>query len=187
MNRVLGFLPKTKRLKILWRFLILLILTGSWYAWDADSRYNFSFQCPNPDDVHIFNQDSILDIRLHYQKYFGQNRFRFPRDTVTKVIVRKNIPLVSSLTKYQLSHKSLTALLQFLNNPDNFTWKNNTMLYSQADYIINFYDANQKLNGKLWLSNTCGTLKAVPFTPNMKFGHIRNDKLPVLIKILGIH
>ena len=174
-------------MKILWRFLILLILTGAWYAWDADSRYNFSFQCPNPDDVRIFNQDNISDIRLHYQKYFGQNRFQFPRDTVAKVMVRKNIPFVSVFTKNQLPSKSLNALLQFLNNPDNFTWQNNTMLYSQADYIIDFYNTNQKHTGKLWLCSTCGTLKAVPFTPNMKFRYIRNDKLPVLMKILGIH
>ena len=174
-------------MKILWRFLILLILTGSWYAWDADSRYNFSFQCPNPDDIRIFNQDSISGMRLHYQKYFGQNRFRFPRDSVIAVVVRKNIPFVSTFFKHQLSQASQGDLLQFLNNPDNFTWQHNTMLYSQADYIINFYDANQKLNGKLWLCNTCGMLKAVPFTPNMKFGHIKNDKLPVLLKIFGVH
>ena len=174
-------------MKILWRFLILLILAGAWYAWDSDNRYNFSFQCPNPNDVRIFDRDTTSDIRLHYQKYFKQNRFRLPRDTVAKVIVRKNIPFVSGLTQYRLSPASQRALLQFLNNPDNFTWQNNTMLYSQADYIVNFYNTNQKHNGKLWLCSTCGTLKAVPFTPNMKFGHIKKDKLPILMKILGIN
>jgi len=164
----------------------LLILIGAWYVGDIDKRYNINFRCPNPEDIRIFNQDTTSDARLLYQTYFGQKRFRFPRDSVAEMAVVKNIPFVSGLTKRQLSSASQKALIQFLNNPDNFTWENNVMLYSQSDYMVYCYDKRQQLIGKLWLCRACASLKTKPFTPNIKFGRLKKDLLPVLLKILQI-
>ena len=165
----------------------LLILTvGVWYVLDSSSRYNFNFQCPNPGDVKLFNRDTTQDIRLRYQKFAGQKRFKFPRGKVSKIIIRRNIPFVSILTSRTLTDASQKTLLKFLNNPENFDWQDNDMRLSQADYILYFYYDTQQFNGKLWLCTSCKTLKAIPFSPNMKFGHIKKDKWPVLKKILGL-
>ncbi len=167
--------------------LLFLLLLSAWYVWDSSRRNGFSFICPNPGDVRIFNKDNTSDIRLHYQKFFRQKRFRFPRNKVSQIILRRNISFVSFLTGQSLPQESRKALQNFLNNPENFDWQENNMLHSQADYILFFYDNNRQLNGKLWLCTTCSSLKAVPFSPNMKFGHIQKDKWPVLKKILRIH
>lgn len=176
-------------MKTFWQiFLPLFILSlGTWYVLDYASRNNFNFQCPNPEDIRYFNNDTTSDIRLHYQKFFGQKRFKFPRSKVSLISIRRNVPFISSITEHHLPENSQKDLIKFLNNPENFDWRENNILHSQADYILYFYDNKLQLNGKLWLCTACNTLIAVPFSPGMKFGHIQKDKWPVLKKIIGIN
>ena len=171
-----------------WRLYVPLFLLGIgvWYVWDTSSRNGFGFQCPNSDEVRIFNNDTTSDIRAHYQKFFHQDKFRFPRSRVLKTTLRRNILFFSTLTEHSLSDTSQKALIDFLNNPENFSWQHTGLLHSQTDYIIYFHDEKQQLIGKLWLCTSCRSLIAIPFSPNMKFGHVKKDKWPVLKKIIGI-
>ena len=173
-------------MKFFWRIFIpvFMLSLGVWYVLDSTSRYNFSFKCPNPQDVRIFNKDTISDTQLHYQKYFEQERYRFPRDSVFHIKIRRNVPLISFLTEKDLSVTSQKALLKFLNNPQNFSWRSNEMLYKQADYILYFYNKEHRLIGKLWLCLSCHLLKAVPFTPNIKFGRVKEAKMRELLQMI---
>jgi len=166
-------------------FPLVLLLSGSLYLWDASQRYKTSIYCPSPKELQAFSaQDSLTDIKQLYRKHFHDSLFRFPRRPVSKVILTKNIPFISRFTSHELSAVQTRQLLHFLNQPENFTWQTATMRYAQAEYIIYFYDDENRLTGKLWLCLSCGQLKAVPFSPAMKFMSIRPDKLGVLKKLI---
>jgi hypothetical protein len=153
------------------------------WLWDTSDRYNQSVYCPNPKNVQIFKQEA-LSVKDFYQKHLTDSLYKFPRKQVVKVIVYKNIPLIGRLFKKQLSKKQQDSLLVFLNNSEHFNWENNPMHFSEADYILKFYDRSNRLIGKVWFCFKCGRLKMTPFAPPMKFGVIAKDQSAVLLKLM---
>ncbi len=156
------------------------------YVWDASSRYDFTFRCPNPQAVQVFNADSIKDPQVRYQKYFKDSRFHFPRTAVSEIRISKNIPFISVFSRRKISMAAQKRLLSFLNNPANFNWQKAHMLTSESDYILSFFDKQGQTIGKIWLCNQCGKLKAIPFSPQMKFGTIKKEKLAELQTLLRL-
>jgi len=173
-------------LKYFITFIIILLSVLALYVWDASSRYDFTFRCPNPQAVQAFNADTVSDPQDRYQKYFKDARFHFPRTTVSEIRISKNRPFVSAFTRRKLSATAQKKLLTFLNNPDNFNWQKAQMLASESDYILNFYNRQGQTIGKIWLCSSCGKLKAIPFSPQMKFGVIKKEKLTELRAVLSL-
>ncbi len=167
-------------------FTIVLLSALALYVWDASSRYDFTFRCPNPQAVQVFNADTIKDPQARYRKYFKDSRFHFPRTAVSEIRISKNIPFISAFSHRKLSTEAQKRLLAFLNNPANFNWQKARILASESDYILNFYNRQGQTIGKIWLCTLCGKLKAIPFSPQMKFGTIKKKKLAELQTILSL-
>ena len=79
------------------------------------------------------------------------------------------------------------SLTTFFNNPDNFSWGETTWSLDESDYILRFFDENDKLIGQIWIClEGCKMTFADPFTPNMKYGGLSKEGTEKLIKLLDI-
>jgi hypothetical protein len=166
-------------------FLIIIVLIIGFYLWDASNRYENITFCPSQQEINAFKtQDDSL--KTIYQAHFFDKRFSFPRQSIRNIKITKNIPVIGRFIAQTLPIERQEKLIKFLNNPDNFTWKRVTMLHSDADYIIYFYNDKGKSIGKIWLCSSCGQLIAVPFSPNMKFGSLKISKIREIQNLLSI-
>jgi len=169
-------------------FLYLLsagVLLAVLYLWDASERYENIAFCPDAKEISAFTTgkpgDSLKDV---YQVLFFDKRFSFPRQTVKKLKVARNIPLIGRFSSTYISTQQQQKILKFLNNPDNFTWQKVDMRHSDADYIFYFYNDKNQAVGKIWFCSGCRQLIAVPFSPNMKFGKVKASKLSEILQML---
>ena len=122
------------------------------------------------------------EIKQAYERHFNDVNYRFPRCEVKKVSIYKNIPVISRLTKKEVDKNQI---IDFVNNPENFDWDETTWNINDSEYILRFYDFENKEIGKIWVSITdCGMTESVPFAPTMKFGGlslIGTEKLKKMI------
>jgi len=177
-----------KKIILVKYFLYLLsagVILAVLFLWDASQRYDNIAFCPDAKEISAFTTgkpgDSLKNI---YETHFFDKRFSFPRQTVRKVKITKNIPLIGRFLTTSLSKQQQKELIKFLNNPDNFTWKKVNMRHSDADYILYFYNDKKQAVGKIWFCAECGQLIAVPFSPNMKFGSIKASKLSEMLQMI---
>ena len=97
-------------------------------------------------------------------------------------MIYKNIPVLSRLTGKEINKN---ALLNFVNNPNNFDWGETTWALEESEYFLRFYDYNNNEVGKIWLClNKCGMTQSIPFSPTMKFGGLSVEGRLKLSKIL---
>ena len=164
---------------------ILLLLAGSIYLWDASWRYDQQVYCPEARSYQMFKKEiKNSSIKDFYQNHVNDSLFRFPRKKVAQIVIIRNKPVFGRLFQKPLNNKQQEGLLHFLNNQANFSWHPNKMSFSDAGRILIFYDQNRQIIGKLWLCASCGSIKLSPFAPATKYGKIKRDKIPLLLKIL---
>jgi len=165
--------------------LVIIFVTGIFYVWDLSIRYELPVYCPNKKQRTILISDTLSDnIKSRYKKLFKNPEFAFPGSMTARVVLYKNKTFTGQLFKKQLNTNQINQLISFLNEPKNFTWDKQNILTKQTDYILLFYDEQNRLNGKIWLCLSCGKLKATPFSPNIKFGGIDKKALKKLKNIL---
>jgi len=170
--------------KFISTLVIVGVLVSTLLLWDASERYENDIFCPTPKEIKAFNTGNPKDsLKNVYQAHFFDQRFSFPRQAVNTIKITKNKPLIGRFFTNSLNKFQCHKLLEFLNNPDNFTWQKVTMLRSDADYIIYFYNDKKKVIGKVWFCTSCSQLIAVPFSPNMKFGTLKILKTKELTKL----
>jgi hypothetical protein len=128
----------------------------------------------------------VGDPKQTFISHFGDTTFAFPRQSVDKVKLFSNQPLLSSLTAKTLEHEFNDDLITFFNDTTNFHWGETTWTFRESEYILRFY-SHGKVVGKIYLClDQCGMVNTRPFTPNVKFGglsqqgqekieHILND------------
>ena len=171
------------RHNILYLTLVLLTLVGGIFIWDKSYRNNYFSVCENKTVVHTFFQNS--NPKQAYSKHFDDTKWDFPRADVARINVAENKPVTGYLFSRNLSEKKQNQLLAFFRNPDNFTWNETTWHYSENDFQIRLYDAENNQIGKIWICTSCRMCRTVPFTPDVKFGHIKKDSLKILLQIIN--
>jgi hypothetical protein len=108
-----------------------------------------------------------------FEKHFGFGKYKFPREQVVKIKLFRNNFLTSRLTSITVSELNKSDLITFFNNPSNFHWSETTWNLSESEYILRFYNKENKEIGKVWLCiEGCGMTESEPFSPNMKYGGI---------------
>ncbi len=144
--------------------LILPVFIGGIFIWDASQRYNYKQICSK--DI---NGDSLIF---------------FPQSKISEIRIMQNIPVWGQLTKQKLNRPKQKDLLQFINNPDNFSEQKHFMLHKQADYIISFYNNDKQETGKIWFCSSCGQLLFSGYAPRSKSGVVKPQKLKKLTGII---
>ncbi|WP_196895989.1 hypothetical protein [Aureivirga marina] len=112
-------------------------------------------------------------IKENYKKEFNNPKFNFPNKEVSEVKIYKNTPVISRFSAETLNKKQQKEIIQFFNNPENFSFEKTSWKIPDAEYIIRFFDKKEEEIGKVWLClNNCGAVKSIPFSAKMKFGSL---------------
>lgn len=128
------------------------------------------------NQLEEFIDTSDLQTRLNFSKEFTNPNFKFPREEVSRIVLFRNVFLISRLTKKEISKNSIQEITTFFNNPNNFDWDETTWSLDESEYILRFYDGNKKLIGQIWIClEGCNMTFADPFTPNMKYGGLSKE------------
>ncbi|PZD79180.1 hypothetical protein [Mesonia sp. K7] len=180
-------------LKIVLIFVILIFLGILIISDIADRNQYYSKYTPE-EELKIFmwkdGYDEYQDHRDVYKDHFNNEKYRFPRKKVSKVKLFKNSFLISRLTSTTISETNKISIIKFFNNPSNFDWSETTWDLSESEYILRFYNQENKVIGKIWFClQSCRMTESEPFSPSMKYGGLSKNgrkKLKTLIdKILS--
>ncbi len=166
---------RTTELKILKKILLVigvLAIVGFAIIWDIADRGQFYSKHIPTDELNEFYMHKTSEQQEKaFEKNFGFGKYKFPREHVAKITLFKNDFLTSRLTSKTVSDLNKADLITFFNNPSNFDWSETTWSLSESEYILRFYNKENKEIGKVWLYlEGCGMTESEPFSPNMKYG-----------------
>ena len=162
-------------MKILKKILMvtgILLIVSLFIFWDVADRGQFYSKRIPIDELNEFLMHKTTEQQEEaFEKHFGFGKYQFPREQVSEVKLFKNNLFISRLTSKTVSELSKADLLTFFNNPSNFDWSETTWDLSDSEYILRFYNKENKEIGKVWLClKDCGMTESEPFSPNMKYG-----------------
>jgi hypothetical protein len=162
-------------LKTIWKILIvvfIIIIIGFVFVSDVfDRGQYYSTYIPREELIEFYMYKTTEEQEEAFEKNFGNEKYNFPREEVAKVKLFKNRFLLSRLTSKTLSKSNKSEVIAFFNNPVNFDWGETTWEVTESEYILRFYNKQDKEIGKIWLClEGCGMTKSIPFSPNMKYG-----------------
>lgn len=154
-----------------------------------DRGQYFSTYKSKDETIEFFMRKTTEEQEKAFEKNFGNKKYSFPREEVADVKLFRNRFLLSRLTSKTLSKLSKSEVITFFNNPVNFGWGETTWEVAESEYILRFYNKEDKEIGKIWLClEGCGMTKSIPFSPNMKYGGLsqkgRENISRILTKIL---
>jgi len=142
-------------------FLILLDIA------DRDLIYSKAISTDELNDFYLNNDAQ----QKAFEQNFGNIKYKFPREKVTKIKLYKNKYLISRITSKNLSKENILDVELFFNNPENFNWGETTWSLNEAEYILRFFNEKDVKIGQIWICiENCGMTEAIPFSPNMKYG-----------------
>ncbi len=163
---------------------ILVVVISLWFYVNKKHDFNNAIPSPTADEVTIFQNLPDSMITKIYSRHFNNPNFRFPRSEARQIILYKNNWL-RKFTSQRLKSSWNDSITNFFNNPNNFDWSETTWQYDEAEYILKFLDSNRNLIGQIYLClKDCGHLESSPFTPNMKFGRIKDSALNIISRII---
>jgi hypothetical protein len=148
----------------------------------ADRNIIYSKFTSEEERIEFTFHKGVEDIKQAYERNYDNPTYLFPRGDVNKVLIFKNIPFVSRLTGRMINK---SEILDFIRNPENFDWSETTWSIDEAEYILRFYDIENKEIGKMWIClNDCGMTATLPFAPTIKFGGLSRTGKDRISKIL---
>ena len=150
-----------------------------------DRGQYYSKHIPTDEMNEFYMYKTSEEQEKAFEKHFGFGKYKFPREQVAKIKLFKNNFLTSRLTSKTVSELNKSDLIIFFNNPSNFDWSETTWSLSESEYILRFYNKENKEIGKVWLClEGCGMTESEPFSPNMKYGglsEIGKEKLNFIL------
>ena len=167
----------------------ILVLIGFWYFADASDYFQNKIDKPSEEENKIFAWRSDIenfDLPGVYSLNFYNPVYKFPRQTVSKITLYKNIPMVGIFSARNLTEKETTYFLQFCNHPSNFDWGETTWDKSESEYIFKLFDKSNSVIGKMYVCvEDCGMTDAEPFCPAMKFGQLSQKGMEYITTLIG--
>lgn len=177
-------------MKILKKIIIILIIIVSVIIimiYDINDRNQFYSVATAEEELKTFFMHKTSEVQeIAYEENFGNEKYKFPRKKVAQIKLYKNIFLISRLTSKNISKSNKIKLLNFFNNPENFSWGETTWSLDESEYILRFFDEKEIEVGKIWLClDDCGMTKSIPFSPNMKYGGLSKSGKEIIKEILN--
>jgi len=177
-------------MKILKKIIIILVIIVAVIIimiFDNNDRNQFySVATPEIELKTFFMHKTSEEQEKAYEVKFGNEKYKFPRHKVAKIKLYKNTFLISRITSKEISDSDKIILLNFFNNPENFSWGETTWNLDESEYILRFFDEKEVEVGKIWLClEDCGMTKSIPFSPNMKYGGLSKSGKEKIKEILN--
>lgn len=174
-------------------FLTILILScfGFLIICDIADRGQFYSKHIPKDELNEFYINKTPDEqRRAFERNFGFGKYKFPREQTAEIKLFKNTLLTSRIFYNTLDDLNKSDIIAFFNNPNNFDWSETTWKVNESEYILRFYNNENKEIGKIWLClETCNMTESEPFSPNMKYGGLsetgKNNLKFILNQILN--
>lgn len=152
----------------------------------TDRNQYYSITIPEEELKTFFMHKISEEQEKAYKQNFGNEKYKFPRNKVAKIKLYQNKFLISRLTSKDVSETDKIKLLNFFNNPENFSWGETTWSLDESKYILRFFDEKEVEVGKIWLClEDCGMTKSIPFSPNMKYGGLSKSGKEKIKEILN--
>lgn len=177
-------------MKILKKIIIILVIIIAaiiTMIFDNNDRHQFySVATPEEELKTFFMHKTSEEQEKAYEVNFGNEKYKFPRHKVAKIKLYQNTFLISRITSKEISESDKIKLLNFFNNPENFSWGETTWNLDESEYILRFFDEKEIEVGKIWLClEDCGMTKSIPFSPNMKYGGLSKSGKEKIKEILN--
>jgi len=168
-----------KEMKRTIKIILIIIIAGVIYKWlDLNDYYQVNYLELSEKEQELFewksHYDEFLDHRKAYEKYFDNDKFKFPRQEVSKIkMLEKDKVFKTFWISRTLKQERVTEIVGLFNNTLNFDWGETTWGDEDVDYIFKFYDKSNRLIGKVDICyHDCGMVRSKPFTPNIKYGQL---------------
>jgi hypothetical protein len=176
-----------KILKKITIFLVIIIAVIITMIFDNNDRNQFySVATPEEELKTFFMHKTSEEQEKAYEVNFGNKKYIFPRQKVAKIKLYQNTFLISRITSKEISESDKIKLLNFFNNPENFSWGETTWDLDESEYILRFFDEKEIEVGKIWLClEDCGMTKSIPFSSNMKYGGLSKSGKEKIKEILN--
>lgn len=172
--------------KILLAVFIIIILGFVIIYDEFDRGKYYSSILPKEELTEFFIYETTEEQEKAFEKNFGNEKYKFPREEVAEVKLFQNRFLVSRLTSKTLSESSKAKVISFFNDSGNFDWSETTWEVIESEYIMRFYNEKGKEIGKIWLClEGCGMTESIPFSPNMKYGGLSESGKEGVEKIIN--
>lgn len=161
-----------KHFKKILLLILFLIGVGCLIVFDIFDRGQFySKHTPEDELTEFYFNKKPDEQKKAFEKYFGFGKYKFPREQTAEIKLFKNTLLTSRITYKILNNSNKSDILTFFNDPNNFEWSKTTWNVTESEYILRFYNKENKEIGKIWLClEGCKMTESEPFSPNMKFG-----------------
>lgn len=166
----------------------IIVFVLKWLDFKDYYRYNYLELSEKEQEIFEWkgHYDAYLDHRKVYEKYFGSEKYMFPRQEVSKIKMLEKDKLFKTFwVTSTLKSERINQLVALFNSHENFDWGETTWGDEDIDYIFKFYDSKNRLIGKIDLCyNDCGMVRSKPFSPNMKYGELTVKGEELLFKII---
>lgn len=137
------------------KIILLVIIAAVVLRWlELKDWYRLNYRELSEKEQNIFewksDYDEFQDNRNVYAKYFGVEEFMFPRQEVfqIKLLEKDKIFKTFGVSK-TLKKDRIKEIVALFNDPLNFDWGETTWGANDVDYILKFYDNNNRLIGKV--------------------------------------
>lgn len=170
-----------KKILFLIVFITILLIVVDYY-----DRENFTERSLNKKfQSEFLNYETTEGVEKAFEKNFNNPKYNFSKTEISTIRFYKNNFLFSRLNSIKATEKEKNEIINFFNNPENFDYGETTWELNEAEYILRFYDKNEKEIDKIWIClKDCGMTFSKNFTPNMKFGGISESGKLKIIEIL---
>lgn len=135
--------------KILFAIIIISVIGFAIISDIFDRRQYYSTFPPEEELTEFFMYKTTEEQEKAFEENFGNEKYNFPREEVAEVKLFRNTFLVSRLTSKTLSESSKTKIISFFNDPVNFDWSETTWEVTDSEYILRFYNKEEKEIGKI--------------------------------------
>lgn len=167
----------------------IFALSAFWYVADRHDYFKGHYNDLSEEQGEIFkwkDGDTSEKLMGRYRQYFSDSEYTFPRQSVSKVKMFKNIPMLGILTGKTLHQNLVDRFVEFCNDTANFTWAETTWEISESEYYFKLYSKDNDVVGKVYFClEDCGMTHARPFCPSMKFGMLSENGLIGIRKLIN--
>lgn len=172
--------------KVIIILLIIVAVTITMIFDNNDRNPFYSVATPEEELKTFFMHKTSEDQQKAYEENFGNEKYKFPRKKVAQIKLYKNKFLINRLTSKDISESDKIKLLNFFNDPENFSWGETTWSLNESEYILRFFDEKEVEVGKIWIClEDCGMTKSIPFSPSMKYGGLSKSGKVKIKEILN--
>jgi len=156
--------------------LLTVLLLGDFYRQNESRKLDQTFNYLKANKTDIDKDFSNLKSVIRKTNEF---KAEYLSQLTSKVLCARHFNLIDYLKPKKLQKDKLISLL---NDTTNFSVGKTSL--DEVDYVIRFYDSENRLIMKIWIGLECKMLNSEPEMTNIKAGYLSEKGLNKFKKLL---